>query len=180
MRRRAWYDAGLRRGDHGRSGRRGWESLRMPLLEEFARDFDRSIQARGREYFRRGAARITGGGNSHVEATVQGGNRYRVQVKWDETGEPTYDCSCPFFRDRGGQPCKHLWAVLLQAKQDGLLNEGDDLEREDGDEGDFGGVGDFDESDESSEEYEGEADGEGEDGGAVRVGSAPSPEGEGD
>src|SRR5687767_3082213 len=76
----------------GESRAAGREPLPMPLLEEFARDFDRTVQARGREYFRRGAAKITGGSNHHVDAAVQGGNRYRVHVKWDEDGEPQYDC----------------------------------------------------------------------------------------
>ena len=96
----------------------------MPSLEEFAYDFDRTVQSRGRDYFRRGAAKITGADATHVEATVAGGNRYKVSVGWDEEGEPTYSCACPFFRDRN-EPCKHLWATLLQAEKDGLLTAQD-------------------------------------------------------
>jgi superfamily II DNA or RNA helicase len=92
----------------------------MPLLEDFDEDFDHSVQSRGREYFRRKAAKITAADARHFEATVAGGNRYKVKVSWDEDGDPEYDCSCPFFCDRG-EPCKHLWAALLQAEQDGLL-----------------------------------------------------------
>jgi hypothetical protein len=133
MRAGARYDAGLRRaGASGETAARGGgicklvsELGRMPLLEEFARDFDRSVQARGREYFRRRAAKVTAAHPRHVEASVAGGNRYKVKVSWDGDGEPTYDCSCPFFRDRN-EPCKHLWAALLQADRDGLLRTEDD------------------------------------------------------
>ena len=104
----------------------------MPSLEEFEPDFDRTVQSRGREYFKRRAAKITAADDRHFEATVAGGNRYKVKVSWDEDGAE-YDCSCPFFRDRG-EPCKHLWASLLQAEQDGVLREYDD--EEDGDLGD--------------------------------------------
>src|SRR5690349_14560628 len=144
----------------------------MPLLEEFARDFDREVQARGREYFRRGAARITGGSNHHVDATVLGGNRYRVKINWDEGGEPEYDCSCPFFRDRGGQPCKHLWAALLQAEREGLLTEGEGEAEDEGWEGedDEQAGEDFEEGNEA--DFEDEAP----DGTTVRVGSGPSRE----
>src|SRR3954467_4773404 len=98
----------------------------MPLFGGVASDFDRQVQARGREYFRRGAARITGGSPGHFEATVQGGEPYRVRVDWEDNGEPDYRCTCPFFQDRGGQPCKHLWAALLQANRDGMLTENPD------------------------------------------------------
>jgi len=95
----------------------------MPLLEEFASDFDRQVQARGREYFRRGAAAITGSAPGHFEATVQGSEPYRVRVDWDDDGgQPDYRCTCPYFQDRG-QPCKHLWAALLKANREGLLAE---------------------------------------------------------
>ena len=99
----------------------------MPSLEEFAYDFDRTVQARGREHFRRKAAKIVAADAVHIEGVVAGGNRYKVKVSWDEAGEPTYECSCPYFRDRG-EPCKHLWATLLQADKDGMLSlaaEGD-------------------------------------------------------
>src|SRR5688572_12246833 len=140
MRAGARYDAGLRCAGAFRPMRVGcipanvrvsvdlrtevvvWpEFRRMPSLEEFAYDFDRQVQARGREYFRRKAAKIVGADARHVEAVVAGGNRYKVKVAWDETGEPTYECACPFFRDRG-EPCKHLWATLLQADKDGVLS----------------------------------------------------------
>src|SRR5437867_7591698 len=102
----------------------------MPLLEDFASDFGREVQARGREYFRRGAAQITDSGAEYIEASVRGGELYTAYVGWDELGEPEYDCSCRYFQDRGG-PCKHLWAALLQAEKDGLLV--DDLDQYEGD-----------------------------------------------
>jgi len=118
----------------------------MPSLEEFAYDFDRTVQARGREYFRRNAARITSGEPAAVSAVVMGGNRYRVRVEWDE-GEPKYQCSCPYFTDRG-EPCKHLWAALLEANRAGLLDpaeaedETDEFGKgEDGDDADFADEG---------------------------------------
>src|SRR3954452_22661721 len=110
----------------------------MPLLEEFARDFDRSVQARGREYFRRHAAKVTAADARHVEAVVAGGNRYKVKVNWDEDGEPTYDCSCAFFRDRQ-EACKHLLAALMQAEQDGLRQAEEDESDEPHEDDDFGG-----------------------------------------
>src|SRR5688572_23005397 len=102
MRAGARYDAGLRCAGKIRGGASQWQGVprgnwpefrRMPSLEEFAYDFDRQVQARGREYFRRKAAKIVGADARHVEAVVAGGNRYKVKVAWDETGEPTYECA---------------------------------------------------------------------------------------
>ena len=117
----------------------------MPSLEEFAYDFDRTVQARGREYFRRKAAKIVAADAVHIEGVVAGGNRYKVKVSWDEAGEPTYECSCPYFRDRG-EPCKHLWATLLQADKDGMLSPAAE-----GDAEPFEGAGGEDEADDDFE-----------------------------
>ena len=96
----------------------------MPSLEEFAYDFDLLVQERGREYFRRRAARIVSSEAGRIDAVVAGGTRYKITIEWDDLGERTYDCSCAYFRDRG-EPCKHLWAALLQARQDGVLSGAD-------------------------------------------------------
>ena len=110
----------------------------MPLLEEFAPDFDRSVQARGREYFRRGAAKIGERGKRYFDATVQGTQKYDVHVgwDWDEYDEPEYECSCPYFQENG-ELCKHLWAALLQADRDGLLVDDDDDDAEDEEDGTY-------------------------------------------
>ena len=106
----------------------------MPSLEEFAYDFDRTIQSRGREYFRRGSAKISGAHPEAIEGTVRGGNTYALRVGWAGGDEFTYQCACQFFRDRG-EPCKHLWALLLQADKDGLLRpDGDETAPADEDE----------------------------------------------
>jgi superfamily II DNA or RNA helicase len=96
----------------------------VSALDLFAGDFDLGVKSRGRDYFRRRKVRrLDAAPDGAITATVQSsaGGWYHVRLEYDEHGDPVYDCSCPHFQDHGGYPCKHLWAVLLQAEQEGVL-----------------------------------------------------------
>ena len=93
----------------------------MALVDEYAQDFDPTVETRGRAYFRRGAVKITSSDDSSVSATVQGTERYKVHISWDDPQDtPAYSCTCPYFRDND-EPCKHCWATVLQAEANGVL-----------------------------------------------------------
>src|SRR5687768_17533938 len=89
-------------------------------LNEYAPDFFDDVKSRGREYFRRRAVRILQVSPQAVTATVQGTDAYGVLVKWAPQEGPEYECTCPFFQDRG-EGCKHIWATILQANAEGVL-----------------------------------------------------------
>jgi superfamily II DNA or RNA helicase len=94
----------------------------MSLMSEYGQSFSGDVKARGREYFRSGAVKITSHDAAQVKATVDGSSRYRVTVGWDDADDlPVFSCTCPFFEDRGGEPCKHCWATVLKANADGVL-----------------------------------------------------------
>ena len=57
---------------------------------------------------------------------MQGEHSYTVEIDWDG-GFLEYECSCPYFADRG-YPCKHIWATLLDADERGKLPRQDELE----------------------------------------------------
>src|SRR5688500_1210290 len=100
-------------------------------LSEYSPDFFDGVRSRGREYFRRRAVRILQVTPHAVTASVQGSTTYSVLVQWDPDDDgPVYECTCPYFNDRD-EPCKHIWATILQANAEGVL-PGPDGEGEDG------------------------------------------------
>jgi hypothetical protein len=95
----------------------------MALLGRLAGMFGSEIRARGREYQRGGAVRITRHTDTSLRAAVQGTRSYRVDVTWND-GDFEYQCNCPYGAEFGGEPCKHVWATLLEADERGLLVPG--------------------------------------------------------
>ncbi len=95
----------------------------MAALDFFSNDFDLAVKSRGRDYFRRRRVKRLETAANSITAAVEGSDNqwYHARVEYNDRGEPHYQCSCPFFRDNGGYPCKHLWAALLQAEQQGVL-----------------------------------------------------------
>ena len=99
----------------------------MPALDLFSQDFDLAVKSRGRDYFRRRRVKqLEAAPGGAISSTVEGsdGNWYHARVEQDEHGDVVYDCNCPHFQSGNGQPCKHLWATLLQAEQQGILTRG--------------------------------------------------------
>jgi superfamily II DNA or RNA helicase len=136
----------------------------MSVLGRLAGLFGSEVRSRGREYHRSGAVRISRRLPDGLRASVQGTRSYRVDITWPD-GDFDYSCTCPFAQDYG-EPCKHIWAALLDADEKGLLpghgdagtgdprqpvdraadqDEGDDLGEADGEDddgdGDDGGEG---------------------------------------
>jgi len=94
-----------------------------PILQSLSSDFYPIIRQRGRDYFRRNTVRLAEvdpGDPGRVLAFVQGTRRYTVQLSF-EGPEINYSCTCPYFFNEG-QPCKHLWAVLLNLDRSGFFD----------------------------------------------------------
>jgi superfamily II DNA or RNA helicase len=116
----------------------------MSLVSELSSDFPRNVRARGDEYFTRGLVKIKKGTPWAVEATVRGGQRYNVLLLREDDAI-TGRCSCPYFETDGA--CKHLWATILEADDQGRL-------RGDGRGGPLTFVDAYDEDDEDDEVYD--------------------------
>lgn len=95
----------------------------MPLTAQFAQDFDSSILSRGADYFRSGRVNIDSASATRIVASVKGSSRYRVEL--ERVGRKIHaSCTCPYF---DVDLCKHIWAVLLAAEKQQLL-QGNGLE----------------------------------------------------
>ena len=97
--------------------------MKHPLFTTLSANFTAVIQSRGADYFARGAVRLAESGPERVLAFVQGSRRYTVDLRF---GGPTPElsCTCPYFMDRE-EPCKHLWAVLLQLERSDYFRKRD-------------------------------------------------------
>jgi superfamily II DNA or RNA helicase len=91
------------------------------LIAELDAEAGYLTQQRGRDYFSRGAVRAIDGDEQSVTATVQGSQRYKVELNAMD-GFLDYSCSCPFF-ERDFDVCKHIWAAALAAEQRGYLKD---------------------------------------------------------
>src|SRR4051812_10706982 len=91
----------------------------MALLGRLAGMFGSDVRARGREYQRGGAGKISRHDHNSLRASVQGTRPYRVDISWPE-GDFDFQCTCPYSAEYG-DPCKHIWATLLEADERGLL-----------------------------------------------------------
>ena len=89
------------------------------LTARFFNQVDRRSQERGRRYFLLGAVSFVEGGASSIHAGVQGTRLYDVEVSIDKHVIGA-SCTCPFFA-KEYEPCKHIWAALLAAEQNGFL-----------------------------------------------------------
>ena len=78
-----------------------------------------AVRARGEVYRASGRVIHTEAAPERLDAIVRGSRPYRVWIARDGT-DLTVSCECQYFRDRG-EPCKHIWAALLDAESSGLL-----------------------------------------------------------
>ena len=92
----------------------------MAVLEDLKRDFQFEIRTRGKQYYLDDAVHINQSEPGVLKAQVTGGDKYRVEIRWEPMGV-AYACTCPFFVDND-TPCKHLWATLLEADHQGTLD----------------------------------------------------------
>jgi hypothetical protein len=84
----------------------------MTLATLLAHFVDWRVRERGRAYFQAENVEIYACGPERVEAVVHGSKEYAVWLARNDN-ELQVSCSCPFFA--GGQPCKHIWAAVLEA-----------------------------------------------------------------
>lgn len=88
------------------------------------------IRERGTRYYRRGAVRLLSVDVSTVRAHVLGTRRYSVDLTLEDD-RLSGSCDCPYFVDNASV-CKHIWATLLAAEDDGF-GEDEDFIDDDGD-----------------------------------------------
>jgi superfamily II DNA or RNA helicase len=89
-------------------------------MEKLAQFVPKKIQVRGKEYYHAGSVNILGSDSERVVAIVRGTEDYKVTLECEEE-YLLYSCTCPYYRDRVN-PCKHVWATLLQASSRNLLS----------------------------------------------------------
>ncbi len=98
------------------------------MLRQFSDHFAEDARHRGRDLFRRRAVKIIQAGPGEIVARVEespGNDTFIEYDPADPANTASYECTCDYFRENGGEPCKHLWAALLQADGEGVLPQGD-------------------------------------------------------
>lgn len=86
----------------------------MSVLQDYSHDFPADVKHRGDEYYQQGRVKILDGDNGFVEGEIEGSRLYRASIDADREGI-AYDCTCEYFEENG--PCKHLWALALEANR---------------------------------------------------------------
>jgi superfamily II DNA or RNA helicase len=97
----------------------------MLLSDALAPDFSRRVIQRGDEYARYKAVQHLEGSAWDAHAEVRGTETYMTGVFMEpvaagKTVVVRALCSCP--HAEGGEPCKHLWALLVVAEDAGFLD----------------------------------------------------------
>jgi hypothetical protein len=92
----------------------------MKLSTTLARNFTKNVRNRGAEYYSERRVQIQRGTDFEVEALVLGSEKYGVQLKWRDDVLALW-CDCPYFVENA-IPCKHIWAAVLAAEQQGYLS----------------------------------------------------------
>src|SRR4051794_18613748 len=90
----------------------------MTLASTLERFVNPKVRKRGIHYFRGKRVRLTACGPETAEAVVSGSSEYDVLLTHDPEGLRA-SCSCPF--SGRGEPCKHLWAAILEVDAKGGL-----------------------------------------------------------
>ncbi len=90
----------------------------MTLASTLERFVNSKIRKRGIHYFRGKRVRLTACGPETAEAVVSGSSEYDVLLTLEPEGLQA-SCSCPF--SGRGEPCKHLWAAILEVDAKGGL-----------------------------------------------------------
>ncbi len=80
----------------------------------------RAVRERGNSYFRQRRVGFVDLDEGWVAANVRGTETYEVDLAWSEGTPVDATCTCPYF-DRG-LVCKHIWATILAAEDQGLLD----------------------------------------------------------
>ncbi len=91
----------------------------MGLLEKLSARMSRKVRNRGRDYHLGGAVSIESASETFIESAVTGEDLYHVFITRQADGIHV-SCTCPYMSDRYDS-CKHIWATLLTAESEGLL-----------------------------------------------------------
>lgn len=91
----------------------------MKVSEKTARFFDPSVRSRGLSYYKDGCIEVTEFDDDHLIADAYGKYLYEVEIIVNYQEKKLFmSCSCPFYTGGNG-PCKHIWAAILTAEDEG-------------------------------------------------------------
>ncbi|HWC98443.1 MAG TPA: DEAD/DEAH box helicase [Candidatus Sulfopaludibacter sp.] len=93
----------------------------MPLASKLAFQLARGVQYQGQRLFEARSVRITDGASDHAAASVADGRLYDVHLMLIEGGQLLVKCTCANFRSRSA--CQHLWAAILEADRERVLED---------------------------------------------------------
>jgi superfamily II DNA or RNA helicase len=91
----------------------------MSLAALLTENFTANVRKRGEQYHREGRVHIEEGSESLLRAYVHGSQTYEVDLNFSNRILSVW-CGCPYFEDTGN-PCKHLWAAIVAADEQGYL-----------------------------------------------------------
>src|SRR5436305_15178603 len=92
----------------------------MSLLTKVIDQVDPQARKEGGRIRSRGDVRILGHAPDSVSASVFAGRSYGVMLS-RSGAQVRYSCECTDYVDTG-DPCKHVWATLLEAEAAGYLS----------------------------------------------------------
>ncbi len=95
----------------------------MSLLGKLAHFVSRNAQNRGADFYYSDSVILTEVLPDTISADVYDRTQYEVVLSRVEN-TITYYCSCPFYQDQL-EPCKHVWAVILEAEHESHLQKWD-------------------------------------------------------
>src|SRR6266702_6684291 len=93
----------------------------MSLAASLLKKFLPHIRQRGQQCYKQKRVRILDGSSSLLIAEVDGTFLYTVTLEYLK-GKLRSACTCPYGGDFPGG-CKHLWAAILAAEQEGYLSD---------------------------------------------------------
>lgn len=97
-------------------------SKKRSVTDKCAQDFSTATRSKGATYHRSGRVALQSFDEGRIEAKVRGtaGFHYEVRIDAEDPRDGIFAaCSCPYFD--GGNLCKHIWATLLEAEEEGQL-----------------------------------------------------------
>lgn len=93
----------------------------LKFSEKIKRFFSPAFIERGAEYYRQGRIHILRRDARSISANVLGADEYLATLALDEKDDLHASCTCHRPTSRQQEPCKHVWAVALQAEKSGYL-----------------------------------------------------------
>jgi uncharacterized Zn finger protein len=91
------------------------------MLSDLLRSqFDGDVRYRGEQYQREGRVEVVSDDESILQAKVRGARQYEVDIELMK-GKVIVNCTCPYAD--GYEPCKHIWASVLEADRYGFASD---------------------------------------------------------